>query len=222
MAFDIDSFDNVSSGASKGPRLWSYGSDTDSLATISASGYFNDVKFRIDRNDLIYVSASDGVEQLRVTSENGQTVTTSVYTSSSGGSGVFSKVSIAITPDEMKNDIAGDGVLLLESQGVNTMIIPVSIVYEYVYNSVPYASGGTVQLSYNVEGSWYASTGVSAGDFTATGDSIIQDVCVFQGPYASSENAVNQAIYVSSPTAFTNGDSTVNVHMTYQVLTTVT
>lgn len=83
--FDINSFGNISSGASEGPKLWSYGSSTDSLATISTSGYFNDVKFRIDSNDLIYVSASDGVEQLKVTSNNGATATTSVYVPASGG-----------------------------------------------------------------------------------------------------------------------------------------
>jgi hypothetical protein len=85
MTFSINSFDNVSSGATSGPRIWAYGSTTDSLVTISQSGYFNDIKFRVDRNDMIFVSASDGVDQLKVTSENGQTVTTAVYMPSSGG-----------------------------------------------------------------------------------------------------------------------------------------
>lgn len=85
MTFSINSFDNVSSGATSGPRIWSYGSTTDSLVTISQSGYFNDIRFRVDRNDMIFVSASDGVDQLKVTSENGETVTTAVYLPSSGG-----------------------------------------------------------------------------------------------------------------------------------------
>ena len=78
MAFDINAFDNVSSGATKGPRIWAYGSSSDSLATIKGSGYFNDVKNRIDKNDMIYAAGSDGPQQLKVTSENGETATTAV------------------------------------------------------------------------------------------------------------------------------------------------
>ncbi len=140
-----------------------------------------------------------------------------------GGSSVFTQVSINITPTQMLNDIGVDGVLVLASQGAHTMIIPVSIVYEYAYNSVPYAtSSGTVQLSYGTGGAWYASVGIPVDDFYATQNSIIQDVCKFQGPYSVSVNAVDQGIYVSAPSNFTNGNSTINVHMTYQVITTTT
>jgi len=135
-------------------------------------------------------------------------------------------INVPVTAAQMKDDIAessdAGGVLLIAAQGANTMIIPLIVVYDYVYNSIPYATGGTVKLSYNKEGAWYASTGIPAADFYATGNSIIQDVCVFQGPYAVSENAVNQALYLSSPDAFTNGNSIVNVHLTYQVIRTAT
>ena len=85
MSFNINAFNNVSSGNSLGPKLYSYGSTTDTLATILTSGYFDEVKFRVNKNDLIYISASDGVEQVKVTSVNGQTATTVTYVPSSGG-----------------------------------------------------------------------------------------------------------------------------------------
>jgi hypothetical protein len=104
--FDINSFGNISSGASEGPKLWSYGSSTDSLATVSASGYFDDVKFRIGLNDLIYVSASDGVEQLRVTSVNGATATTTTYVPSSGGAPSSATYIVQTPHPDLPNEVA--------------------------------------------------------------------------------------------------------------------
>lgn len=104
--FDINAFGNISSGASEGPKLWSYGSSADTLATISASGYFDDVKFRIDNNDLIYVSASDGVEQLKVTSNNGATATTSVYIPASGGAPNTAKYIVQTPDSDLPNEQA--------------------------------------------------------------------------------------------------------------------
>ena len=104
--FDINAFGNISSGASEGPKLWSYGSSTDSLTTVSASGYFDDVKFRIGLNDLIYVSASDGVEQLRVTSVNGATATTTTYVPASGGAPSSATYIVQTPHADLPNEVA--------------------------------------------------------------------------------------------------------------------
>ena len=86
MAFDINAFDNVTSGSSLGPRIWSYGSSVDSLATIAASGYFDDVKFRIEDKDLVYVSGTDGAQFVKLSSSAGEEpVTTTVWLPSDGG-----------------------------------------------------------------------------------------------------------------------------------------
>src|SRR5579872_6627711 len=53
-----------------------------------------------------------------------------------GGSSIFTQVSVAVTPTQMLNNVGVDGVLLVAAQGANTMIVPVSVVYEYKYNSV--------------------------------------------------------------------------------------
>lgn len=88
MAFNINAFDNVTSGSSLGPRIWSYGSATDTLAEIAASGYFDAVKFRIEDKDLVYVSGSDGAQFVKLSSQGGEEpVTTEVWIPSSGGGG---------------------------------------------------------------------------------------------------------------------------------------
>lgn len=73
MAFELNNFNNVTSGAAKGVRLWSYRSDDDNLATITADGYFNAVANQIGRLDLIYVLAADGSQWNRVISPQGFT-----------------------------------------------------------------------------------------------------------------------------------------------------
>ncbi len=139
-----------------------------------------------------------------------------------GGAQVFTQVSVSITPTQMLNDVGVDGVLLVAAQGAHTMIVPSSIVYEYVYNSVPYATGNTVFLAYDVGGGWNASTGIPASDFYATANSVIQDILKFEGPYSVSGNAVNRGLYFVAASPFTNGNSTIHVHLTYQVITTTT
>ena len=75
MAFDINSFNNWSSGAAKGAKSWSYSSSTDTLATILADDYFLAVNGGLSADDLIYVVASDGKGNFYVASSSSTTVT---------------------------------------------------------------------------------------------------------------------------------------------------
>lgn len=58
MAFDQSFFSPVGSVSSAAPTIYSY-ETTDTISQVSAADYFDDKKFQLNVNDLIYVSASD-------------------------------------------------------------------------------------------------------------------------------------------------------------------
>ena len=59
-----------------GKQLWTYSTSDDSMATVTASGYFNDLSERLTQNDLVWIVASNDQEWARVTSATGaETVT---------------------------------------------------------------------------------------------------------------------------------------------------
>ena len=70
MAFVLKNFNNVTSGQSSDfeAKVWAYASDTDTLATISASGYFTQMRHALAADNLIYISGSDGRALYYVTS----------------------------------------------------------------------------------------------------------------------------------------------------------
>lgn len=65
MAFDANGLISFGTGGSYNPttqrrtKLWHYISN-DSLATIAASGYFNDFADKLQKGDLIFVTAAAG------------------------------------------------------------------------------------------------------------------------------------------------------------------
>lgn len=67
MAFDEDNFALVSGGfGADAPQLFSYKSSADSMATIEASAYFNNVANLLTINDMFVISGSDGYDIQRV------------------------------------------------------------------------------------------------------------------------------------------------------------
>lgn len=59
MAFDIDNFNNVTSGAAAGRRMWSYATTADAKAAVKTSGYFDTVANSLTAGDLLWVDATD-------------------------------------------------------------------------------------------------------------------------------------------------------------------
>ena len=55
-----------------GFTLWHYASTTDSIATISATGYFNDVKTLMNIGDVVIINASDNtsIKKINITASN--------------------------------------------------------------------------------------------------------------------------------------------------------
>lgn len=69
MTFDKDDLARISTSGSERPPTWrSYVSSADALATVIASGYFNDKINDWAVNDVIHVQASDGYGLYKVTS----------------------------------------------------------------------------------------------------------------------------------------------------------
>ena len=69
MAFDLSNFDKLSvEGKPDVPKLWSYSSSADAVATIVASAYFNDLIAKLAVGDLMEIKGSDADVLVRVTS----------------------------------------------------------------------------------------------------------------------------------------------------------
>lgn len=80
MAFTLNTFNSVSNGGVSCAKIWSYRSNTDTLAAIAASGYFNQMKYALGLDDMIFVVGSDGTQQRIVSSAiNASPVTTTLF-----------------------------------------------------------------------------------------------------------------------------------------------
>lgn len=55
-----------------GFTLWHYASTTETIATISATGYFNDVRTLMNVGDVVIINASDNtsIKKINITSSN--------------------------------------------------------------------------------------------------------------------------------------------------------
>ena len=55
-----------------GFTLWHYASNNETIATISATGYFNDVKTLMNIGDVVIINASDNttIKKINITASN--------------------------------------------------------------------------------------------------------------------------------------------------------
>jgi len=82
MAFDQTYFIPVSAQAnSNAPRQYMYKEDTDTLATVKASGYFNDTYENLIAGDIIWVVNGSVINKLVVSAVTAGVVTTQLETS---------------------------------------------------------------------------------------------------------------------------------------------
>lgn len=108
MAFSLDTWEGVSSGAAGAPKLWEYKTEDD-VADVAVDGYFNEISNMLNLGDLIYIVAADGIEQRTVISE------ISVEPVVTGGfvfSGLIQTADIdnsAVTADKLAASVAGAG-----------------------------------------------------------------------------------------------------------------
>lgn len=238
MAFNFAHFQGVSSGAGSAPKLWSYNSSTDNVATIGADGYFNEIFGTLNMGDLLYVVASDGVQQRIVTSDiNTKPVVTGGFVIS-GLVQTGDIDALAVTAAKLSANIprttsvtvsaaqfiamAATPKLIIAAPGANQLIRVMDVRYEFDFQSVQYTSGGVVALQYDSTASG-AGTLASATIANTVFNGFAADSTVgAAGASATSASSatVNKGIYLSTPTAFATGDGIVHVHVTYETVAT--
>lgn len=66
MPFDARDFTMIGTGGTGAPRIFSYQSSADAIATCVASGYFNTYASQIRTGDIILIGATDEMRWCRL------------------------------------------------------------------------------------------------------------------------------------------------------------
>jgi len=221
MAFNLEAFSNVTSGATLGPKVWSYGS-SDTLATIEASGFFDEVSERINVNDLLYAKGTDGAEFVKFTSAKGVVpVTIDVYIPSSGGGGssAITQAKVVVTSPEIL-DMLNTPVLLVAAPGAGKFLLINSVTLVGVSGNVAYTNGDVMFVSYDGFSGISAYEDIPASAVT-TSNKLTYAVPINYHNVVNQNISVNKGIYIWSggATPFANGNGTLNVYISYQTIT---
>lgn len=101
MAFEITKIQKgtVSDSHGNAPQNFTYNnSGVDDLATIKASGYFNNYAFALSLDDTIYVVGSDGADWVKVTAVTPNVTVTSILATLPAASVTLNELSLGIRP----------------------------------------------------------------------------------------------------------------------------
>lgn len=212
MAFDIDNFNNWTSGAANGPRYWAYESTADTLATILADDYFVDVGNALDANDLIYCVGSDGEGTFAVSSASA----TSVVLGASSGI-AHSRVTIA-TADVLL--LATTPYELVPAPGAGKILYFEGALFQLDYNSVQYTEAGdNLAVKYtNAAGVAVSTTVECTGFIDQAADTSVRGLPVLNAIVANAANE-NQALVLDNlGNNFGAGNSALVVDTFYRVV----
>lgn len=211
MAFQIDNFNNWTSGAANGPRYWAYESTTDTLATCLADDYFVTVGNALDADDLIYIKASDGAGTFSVSSASA----TSVVMGASDGVAV-SRVTIPTasvlaltTPYE-----------LVAAPGAGKILYFEGALLQIDYNSIAYTEAGdNMAVKYtNAAGVTVSTTIEATGFIDATADTSVRALPLLNAIVANAA-AENQALVLDNTgNNYAAGNSDLVVDTFYRVV----
>ena len=213
--------------AGSAPTVWS-ASTTDSLATITASGYLNDLGGIVKANDVFYINYLDtSTFPLGEASVLGQFYATksgsnTSLTSLPSGFGSSQYLAVAITAAQFNGMYAAPK-LLVGAPAANQLLVLDQMQLLMTYNSAAYAAGGVVAVQYDstVNGAGViASTTMAAAAFQATASTgwnfnpgVVPETfstCVAKGLYLSNVTG-----------AFTTGNSAMVAHIWYRTIPTV-
>lgn len=213
MAFDLDSFNNITSGAAKGVRIWGYKSTTDTMATVLADDYFLQMINALDQGDLIYIQSSDGRGQFYVNTATGGTV---VLGASEGAAYTNVTVSSAemltlrATPKQLVPAPGAGKILMLDSAWLQ-LDFNTSAYTESTDNmAIKYTDASGVTVSIEIE---------ATGFVDATVDTSVRALPVLNATVANSA-AENQALVLNNigDGEYASGDSPVLVNIYYRVI----
>lgn len=197
-------------------------STEDNLATITASGYLNDMNDQVKQNDIFHINYSD--TSTFPLYPNGLVATLGTFYANVSGANtsliqfpsttnIPSLATVAVSAAEFNGMYAAPK-LLVAAPGANNLILVNKMDLIMTYGTAAFASGGVVAAQYDstVNGAGVKATNTeAAADFFATESTTYQ----FEGVSGNTVGAlpfattVNKGIYLSNQTgAFTTGDST--------------
>ena len=216
MTFAINSFNNVSSGAAAGPRLWSYGSTTDTLATITAADYFLAVFGSLSVDDQIYVAASDGTGTFKVLAASSTTVTL--------GESVGSvSAAVTVTSAELLA-LRATPKTLVTAPGAGRMLLLESVALQLDYNTTQYTeTADNMAVKYTNGAGVAVSTALEATGFIdQAADTTTRGLAVLDAIVANAA-AANQALVLhnTGDGEYAAGDSPLVVNVFYRVVASV-
>jgi len=125
------------------------------------------------------------------------------------GGGLLTQVKVSLTANQIKN-IGSTPIDVIAAQGAETIVNIITIVYEWEYGSVPFDNNGIdigtpSATPYNI---------IPASVLSGTADKLNN------GFVTSGGITKNEAIQLSGTDSVANGDSTLNVFITYEVINT--
>ena len=212
MAFDINSFNNVTSGAAKGVKIWAYTSSADTLATAIANDYLLAVYGALTEGDLIYIKASDASGWYVVLSASASAVTL-------GASEGAGHARVEVTSAELLA-LATTPKELVPAPGANKILMYEGATLQIDFETIQYAeSGDNMAVKYtDASGVAVSETIECTGFITASADTMVRSIPVKDAIVANAA-AENQALVLDNiGTNFTSGDSPVYVDVYYRVV----
>lgn len=233
-----------------GPRIFTYCSAVDAIATIAAVDYFDTVANQLSVNDWIVATGTDASEWLQVlTITYNPNVVTTVSGFPTGTVGTANITNLAVTAAKIANNtitstqvalsllqyaevnisaaqfngMYAAPVQLVAAGGANTLIVLNKLVLDMTFVSADYASGGVVAVQYDstVHGAGVINSGTqTAAAFQAA----VSTAFHFPSSWTTVpfSTTVNKGLYLSNLTgAFTTGDSTFKANIWYTIIPTV-
>ncbi len=153
-------------------------------------------------------------------SNNLKTVTAqSIANLAAGGSGVFTQIKTTVTSPQIL-DMLNTPVLLLAAPGSGKIILLSSVTIIGVFNSISYTAGDVLAVSYDGFDGISVYENIPATAVTTT-NLVTVPVPITYANVVAQNLIVNQGIYIWSGgvTPFANGNGTLDVYLTYQVVT---
>ena len=176
----------------------------DSQATVSASGYFDDVNYDIVTGDYVHVysSSSGNKVSYRLTNSSG------VISSAIVDGSYVASATLSLTAAQFIAGYAAP-IVALAAPGANRMYTNVRAVFALTYGSAQFAAGGAIGFQYgssaNLAGTKVTGTLAAASLNALTANSVWTLIPAAIAPVASA-TGVNAGIYLSNDTAaFTTG-----------------
>ena len=212
MAFALNSFNNVTSGAAASGRMYAYKTTSDTLATVLADDYFVDLGTALATDDLIQVVTSDGVGTFKVLTATSSTV---VLGASMGL--VHTRTTI---PTASVLTLRASAYTIAPAPGVGKIDVFESALLQLDYNSAAYVeTDDNMRIQYIGDAIALSDTIEATGFIDATADTTTRAIAVKDAIVANSATE-NKALTIANfgSGEYTTGNSPLIVDTYFYVV----